>query len=77
MDPDSKSSTTEGLPVAPALGPSLEAAHIPRRTTPVDRRVVQVIFIAVLIALVAGVVARGLTHLIDLITILPFMAVLQ
>ncbi|NKE71757.1 chloride channel protein [Candidatus Manganitrophus noduliformans] len=68
MAPVSKSSTTEGLPVAPAL----EAAHVPQRATRVDRRVVQMTFVAVLIALVAGVIAQGLAHLIDLITNIAF-----
>ncbi|MBI3805277.1 MAG: chloride channel protein [Nitrospirae bacterium] len=72
MDPILKSSTTGGLPISPSLEPSLEAAHVPRRTTMVDRRVVQVTVVAILIALVAGVVAQGLTRLINLITQIAF-----
>ncbi|TAJ98410.1 MAG: CBS domain-containing protein [Candidatus Manganitrophaceae bacterium] len=72
MDSVSKSSTTEGLPVAPSLEPSLEAAHVPRQATRVDRRVVQVTFVAVLVALVAGVIAQGLARLINLITHIAF-----
>src|SRR5262249_42109043 len=30
-------STTEGLPIAPSLGPTLEGAHSPRRISTVDR----------------------------------------
>lgn len=72
MDPVSKSSTTDGLPIAPSLEPSLEAARVPRRTTFVDRRVVFVTGIAVAIALVAGGVAQGLARLINLITQIAF-----
>ena len=72
IDPLSKSSTTDGLPIAPSLEPSLEAARVPRRTTFVDRRVVFVTGVAVLIALAAGLVAQGLTRLINLITQIAF-----
>lgn len=58
--------------MAPALELSLERARIPRQTMRVDRRIVQVTVIAVLIALVAGVVAQGLGHLINLITNIAF-----
>ncbi len=68
----SKSSTTEGLPVAPSLGETLNAAHVPHHTVFVDRRVVQVTLIAILIGLVAGLIAQGLMRLIAFITNLSF-----
>src|SRR5581483_578339 len=72
MDPLSKSSTTDGLPVDPSLEPSLEAARVPRRSTFVDQRVVFITCVAVAVALIAGVIAQGLAHLINLITQISF-----
>lgn len=68
----SKSSTTEGLPVAPSLGATLNAAHVPHHTVFVDRRVVQITLVALLIGLVAGLIAQGLVRLIGFITNLSF-----
>ncbi len=62
-------STTEGLPVAPSLGPALEAARVPVETRPVDRRVLTLCGLAVVIAVGAGFVAQGLSALIALLTI--------
>lgn len=68
----SKSSTTEGLPVAPSLEPALSAARVPHHTTLVDLRVVQITLAAILIGLVGGVIAQVLMRLIGLITNLAF-----
>jgi CIC family chloride channel protein len=68
----SRSSTTEGLPVAPSLGATLNAAHVPHHTVFVDRRVVQITLVALLIGLVAGLIAQGLMRLIAFITNLSF-----
>jgi chloride channel protein, CIC family len=63
-----RSSTTQGLPVAPALGPSLEAARVPIETRPIDRRVVWLCGASVVLAIAAGFVAQGLAALIALLT---------
>jgi CIC family chloride channel protein len=68
----SRTSTTEGLPVAPSMGPSLEREHVARRTAAVDARVVAISALAILLALAAGFIAQGLTRLIGLITNLAF-----
>ena len=65
-------STTSGLPVAPALGPALEAAQVPLEERPIDRRVVWMCFLAILLALAAGLVARALLALIAVVTNLSF-----
>lgn len=65
-------STTEGLPVAPSLGPTLNAAHVPHHAAFVDRRVVQITLIALLIGLLSGLIAQGLMRLIGFITNLSF-----
>lgn len=65
-------STTEGLPVAPSLGPTLGIEHVQRRTRPVDKRVVMISGLAILLAVVAGLVAQLLGHLIALCTNLAF-----
>jgi len=64
--------TTEGLPVAPSLGPALFDARVPPERALVDRRVVFICGLSVLIAGVAGVVAQALTRLIGLVTNLAF-----
>ena len=65
-------STTGGLPVAPTLGPTLAAAHVPRRDSLVDARVVLISALAIGVAFGAGIIARGLTGLIGCITNLAF-----
>lgn len=65
-------STTSGLPVAPSLGPALKAAHISAEKRPVDLRVVWMCVLAVILALAAGLVARALVLLIDVITNISF-----
>jgi H+/Cl- antiporter ClcA/CBS domain-containing protein len=68
-----KASTTEGLPVAPSMGPTL--ASVPprrRRRSGVDARVVAISACAVGVAACAGVIAQGLTQLIALITNISF-----
>jgi hypothetical protein len=67
-----RSSTTQGLPVAPALGPSLEAARVPIETRPIDRRVVWLCGASVVLAIAAGFVAQGLAALIALLTNLAY-----
>ena len=46
-----RASTTEGLPVAVSMGPSLEAAGAPRTTSLVDARVLFISGIAILLVL--------------------------
>ena len=65
-------STPDAIPVAPALGATLEAARMPRRSTLVDRRVVLISAIAVVIALAAALIAQVLTALIGVVTNLAF-----
>ncbi len=65
-------STTEGLPVAPSLGPTLEAARVSPHATVVDRRVLFISGLAVVIALASGLVAQVLTRLIGLVTNVAF-----
>ncbi|MFT3772379.1 MAG: chloride channel protein [Minicystis sp.] len=65
-------STTEGLPVAPSMGPALDAAAAPRRAAGIDRRVVALSGVAILVALAAAVIAQLLGALIALITNLAF-----
>jgi len=64
--------TTEGLPVAPSLGPALVEARVPPERALVDARVVFICALSVVIAAAAGVVAQALTRLIGLVTNLAF-----
>ena len=64
----SGSSSTEGLPLAPSMGPALESLLMPQHATGINRRVVWITLLAVAIGLAAGVVAEILLGLIGLIT---------
>ena len=63
---------TEGLPVAPSLGPTLESLRVPTRLTLVTPRVLLISSVAILVGIASGLVAQGLTRLIGLITNLSF-----
>src|SRR6185295_6088270 len=65
-------STTDGLPVAPSMGPTLAAGDIPGEPALVDARVLLVCALSVVVALAAALVAQGLTALIGLCTNLAF-----
>jgi CIC family chloride channel protein len=67
-----EASTTEGLPIAPSLAPTLEAAHAPVRVATIDRRVLVLCGLSIAVAFAAGLVARILTGLIGLVTNLSF-----
>jgi H+/Cl- antiporter ClcA len=64
--------TTEGLPIAPSLGPALVEARVPPERALVDARVVFICALSIVIAAAAGVVAQALTRLIGLVTNLAF-----
>src|SRR5438105_15966223 len=68
----SRSSTTDGLPLAPSLGPALESAHVEPHSTGVDRRTVVLSGICIVLAAAAAGVAQLLTRLIGLITNLAY-----
>ncbi len=60
------------LPVAPSLGPTLDAAQMPMEIRPVDGRVAWISGLSILIAIAAGFVAQILVRLIGLITNIAF-----
>jgi len=68
----SRASTTGGLPVAPSLGPALDAAHVPHERAENNRRIIFISGLAILVAFGAGFVAVVLMRLIGLITNLSF-----
>jgi H+/Cl- antiporter ClcA/predicted transcriptional regulator len=68
----STAATTEGLPIAPAMGALFESARQPRQSSSVNARVARICGLAVLVAICAGFIAIGLTHLIGLITNICF-----
>jgi chloride channel protein, CIC family len=65
-------STTDGLPVAPSLGPTLERVHAPRRLALVGPGVLAISGVAVMVGFTAGLIAQCLTRLIGLITNLAY-----
>ena len=64
--------TTDGLPIAPSLGVTLDAASMPRQSTLVDGRTVALSLVAIGVAVAATVAARLLVTLITLITNLAY-----
>lgn len=60
--------STDALPVAPALGLSLEAANMPRKSTLVTRRILLISVLAIVLGAVASWVAQALMFLINIIT---------
>jgi H+/Cl- antiporter ClcA/CBS domain-containing protein len=68
----SEAATTEGLPIAPSLGPTLDALSAPAQQALVSPRVLLISGIAVVLGLAAGAAAAALIRLIALITNLSF-----
>ncbi|MGE0683455.1 MAG: chloride channel protein [Candidatus Binatia bacterium] len=68
----SRASTTDGLPIAPSLSPTLQLEHLSKDQTQLDRRVLFLSGLAIIIAIAAGIIAQGLVLLIGLITNLTF-----
>ncbi|HEU4566018.1 MAG TPA: chloride channel protein [Gemmatimonadaceae bacterium] len=66
------SSTTDGLPVAPSLGPALLAASVPREGGEDYRRIAYISLLAIPLAAAAALAAQLLTALIGLITNISF-----
>src|SRR5438874_1120683 len=67
-----QASTTEGLPVAPSMGPALEVERMPLRGTLADSRVVLTTLLAAALGVAAAFIAQALIVLIALITNLSF-----
>ena len=64
--------STDALPVAPALGLSLDAARMPRKSTLVTHRILLISVLAVILGVAAAYVAQLLMLMINLITDLCF-----
>ncbi|HVZ89864.1 MAG TPA: chloride channel protein [Polyangia bacterium] len=69
---DDGSSISGALPVAPSLGPALDAAQMPVEVRPVDKRVAWICGLAILVAVAAGFVAQLLVRMIGFFTNLAF-----
>src|SRR5947207_1240629 len=68
----SASSTTEGLPVAPSMGPALHAVRAPQAATTLGPRTLLFCGLAAGLAIAAALVAQLLGLLISLVTNLSF-----
>src|SRR5690606_4212040 len=64
--------STDALPVAPALGASLDAARMPRRSTLVEPRILFIAALAIALGVAAALVAQLLVALIAVVTNLAF-----
>jgi CIC family chloride channel protein len=67
-----RSSTTEGLPVAPGMSASLDATNFPQEKARIDKRVIWLSLICMALAIAAVFIAEGLIHLIAFITNISF-----
>jgi H+/Cl- antiporter ClcA len=67
-----RSSTTDGLPVSPSMGPTLDQARVPVRTPLADRRVVAISALSIVLGVASAIIAEYLTRLIVLITNISF-----
>jgi chloride channel protein, CIC family len=65
-------STTEALPIAPSMAPTLDAAQLPAHSTLVDARVVFICGLSIALGFAAGAIAQILMRLIALFTNLFF-----
>ena len=64
--------TSEGVPVAPSMGPVLDRLRVPVDRTLIDRRAVLVCAMSVALALTTGFIAQLLMAIINLVTNLSF-----
>ncbi|MEO7072082.1 MAG: chloride channel protein [Rhodanobacter sp.] len=64
--------STDALPIAPALGLSLDAAQMPRKSTLVTHRILLISVLAILLGAVAAWAAQLLMFMINLITDICF-----
>jgi H+/Cl- antiporter ClcA len=67
-----EASTTEGLPVAPSLGPTLAESSLASRAALIGARDVGIALLAIALAIAAGCVAQLLTRMIGFVTNLAF-----
>jgi chloride channel protein, CIC family len=67
-----RSSTNEGLPIAPSLGDSLIRANFPTQRSGLDKRVILIAAYSVVLALAAVLIAQALLALIALATNISF-----
>jgi len=73
VEPDLEGgASTEGVPVAPSLAPTFEAARVPIERSTLDARVVVISAWAVVLAIATGFVARALVAIIGLVTNISF-----
>lgn len=66
------SSTKEGIPLAPSMGPTLESLYLPKELPAFGIRSVYISLISILLGIAGGIIAQILTRLIGLITNLSF-----
>ena len=70
--PVTRATTTEGLPVDASIAPALDVVAAPSEPALVDGRTAAVCGLAILTAIAAGFIAKGLTTLIAFVTNLSF-----
>ncbi|MDD8017073.1 MAG: chloride channel protein [Bacteroidota bacterium] len=64
----SEESATDGIPIAPSLGPSLQTIHLPSEQRKIDKRVFLISILSIGVAIASGFVAQFLISLINFFT---------
>jgi H+/Cl- antiporter ClcA/CBS domain-containing protein len=70
--PVEAAATTEGIPVAPSMGPAMAQVHIGKRPALMDGRTIRIIGLAVCLGVAAGFIAEILRRLISGVTNIAF-----
>jgi hypothetical protein len=63
-----RAATSEGVPIAPAMGAAIEGARLPVERSLIDRRTLLVCAMAIVLAIATGFVAQLLVAIIDVVT---------
>lgn len=72
MSQDQQTKRASGIPVSPALGPTLDAANMPYRSTMVRHRVLLISILAIFLGVAGAYVSQLLMFLINLLTAFCF-----
>ncbi|MGP8216459.1 MAG: chloride channel protein [Bacteroidia bacterium] len=75
--PIESASTNKGIPVSVSIGPALEAEGIKREYRINFRRLIYICFLAILNAILVGIVAKLMVQLIELVTGISFYGIIK
>jgi CIC family chloride channel protein len=77
MPDKQETSTSQFIPISPSMGPLLQAEHIQKKAEPFNLRVLYLCWLALLVAVLMGFVAKGLVLLINCFSNLFFFGTIS